>query len=632
MSTLLAGHGHVLRTLLVVACCLVPGHVADSADKAGPIPVPDGSGVFRKVIVNRDGVQLRSSPDELAKGRDVKPFSIFFQLYTPDGAESQDGWVYVGNQAGESYGWLQQESETYAWNTRYVFKPSSNQSGPRFEVKATRPTQFTARYTGSAGGKTKAVVVPILGPPKKKDGRDFYEVALYAAEPSTAQSGGIARAEAIQTSEMKVEVVFVIDTTASMTGLLNGTIEVAAQLARQLASNPEIRQAFRFGLVQYRDSEPEILFRGPNGKPSVTQRVSSIGSVDQLTAGLAQIKVAEEGSGEVQEDVVAGLLEAIRNAGWSKGSSKHIILMGDASAHLPGSPKSTTGLGIEQVLEIAQGNNGTETDKRLTTFYLHAVRADQPGVRRTELARCESQFRMLADNAGDFDGFYSGLNPMEKTDRQRVIGELTEFFDKGIAGLTAQRSGDAEKLRNLAEQGGQNNQLTQALWLVEQAVNGKPIQVVSLGTTSDRSAKGDLLAQKQVLISEDGLRRVRSILDLLLISLGKQIDPTQRGDVGNLLKAIQKTLADVVTGQDLDEDTQLDVLINKLPLRTEVLRTSVGALASRDAAGFRRWLKSLEAARDRAEVLLKNPDVIWHQLSDQAANTRYAYIALDELP
>ncbi len=117
----------------------------------------------------------------------------------------------------------------------------------------------------------------------------------------------------------QLEVVFVLDTTGSMSGLIKSAKERIWSIASALATvqpTPEIRM----GLVAYRD-------RGDRYITHVTQLDDDLDAVYRDLIGLAA-----KGGGDTPESVNQALHEAVTGTGWSEGDKvlKLIFLVGDA--------------------------------------------------------------------------------------------------------------------------------------------------------------------------------------------------------------------------------------------------------------------------------------------------------------
>jgi flavin-binding protein dodecin len=120
-----------------------------------------------------------------------------------------------------------------------------------------------------------------------------------------------------------VEVVFALDTTGSMSGLIEAAKEKIWSIATTMASAqpaPEIR----IGLVAYRD----------RGDAYVTKRVDLSSDLDSVYAQLMDFRAG--GGGDGPESVNQALHDAVHRMSWSQDGQvyKAVFLVGDAPPHM----------------------------------------------------------------------------------------------------------------------------------------------------------------------------------------------------------------------------------------------------------------------------------------------------------
>jgi Mg-chelatase subunit ChlD len=121
----------------------------------------------------------------------------------------------------------------------------------------------------------------------------------------------------------KIDVVFVLDTTGSMSGLIQTAKDKIWSIATTMASaqpTPEIR----IGLVAYRD----------RGDHYVTKVVDLSDDLDSVYAALMDFQA--DGGGDTPESVNQALYEAVHNISWSQDSQAYqvVFLIGDAPPHM----------------------------------------------------------------------------------------------------------------------------------------------------------------------------------------------------------------------------------------------------------------------------------------------------------
>ncbi len=142
-----------------------------------------------------------------------------------------------------------------------------------------------------------------------------FAVAIIATAKESAPPAAQARP--------RIEVCFVLDTTSSMTGLIEGAKQKIWSIANQFISAkpaPELK----FGLVAFRDRGDEYVVR-------------SFALTDDIDAVYAKLReFRAEGGGDMPESVNEGLDAAVRQMKWSKDDRtlKIIFLVGDAPPHM----------------------------------------------------------------------------------------------------------------------------------------------------------------------------------------------------------------------------------------------------------------------------------------------------------
>lgn len=131
-----------------------------------------------------------------------------------------------------------------------------------------------------------------------------------------------APAVAAANGKPRIDAVFVLDTTGSMGGLIQGAKENIWSIASSMAQakpTPELR----IGLVAYRD----------RGDAYVTRVVDLSSDLDSMFATLMDFQA--DGGGDTPESVNQALHDAVHRISWSqdKDAYKVIFLVGDAPAH-----------------------------------------------------------------------------------------------------------------------------------------------------------------------------------------------------------------------------------------------------------------------------------------------------------
>jgi len=187
-----------------------------------------------------------------------------------------------------------------------------------------------------------------------------------------------------QRENLGIDIVFVMDMTASMQPFIDKVKEAMTDMVRVITRD-KAQEKVRFGLVGYRDDirkTPALEFTARNFTPDLV-------SADDLVKLLGTVQAARVGSEDYAEEVYAGVAEAADKIKWGDQVLRFIIFIGDASAHEPGHPQSTTNLNADAVRQRL-------TDKQINLIALHLkeTRANQ------DHAIADQQFGKLATNPG----------------------------------------------------------------------------------------------------------------------------------------------------------------------------------------------------------------------------------------
>jgi Mg-chelatase subunit ChlD len=144
--------------------------------------------------------------------------------------------------------------------------------------------------------------------------------------PSMQQAGAITATgnnTTVAAQSHQIEVVFILDTTSSMGGLIQAAKEKIWSIATTMAS-AEQAPDIRMGLVAFRD----------RGDTYVTQVLDLSQDLDSMYASLMDLKA--QGGGDGPESVNQALYDAINRISWSKNDDvyKVAFLIGDAPPHM----------------------------------------------------------------------------------------------------------------------------------------------------------------------------------------------------------------------------------------------------------------------------------------------------------
>jgi len=363
------------------------------------------SPLFQKVVVTSDYAKLCKQGPGCDGGDPVEPYSIFYKLKTPAGAEEQDGWVRVGDSKGNAIGWIQRtnakgEALLKDWATRFVLEPNEPAADREFRVKTDKGT---LKLNVVPAGKRRFAFITSASDAKGANEADY---DVFVCTASVQSERGALATEARKNENLTLEVVFVIEGTDFLLNKLDDMLvgdaikKVILGCVSEIEADSSLKDAARLGIVEYQDKSPKATLKSPRVTCPLT---GDMGKVRSALANLTPVAI----EGDFAEDVLGGLRVAVDDAGWDPLSCKHIILLGFASAQLypqgqspgnfPGRNNEITrkapppeergwngaGLSIDQLIARANPLGGSADDKARSQRTFHAVRITKPI--RTEL-------------------------------------------------------------------------------------------------------------------------------------------------------------------------------------------------------------------------------------------------------
>ncbi len=146
---------------------------------------------------------------------------------------------------------------------------------------------------------------------------------LLAKTPARAQNSPEGHVKDVAGDKPTIELVFVIDTTGSMGGLIDGAKQKIWGIVNEVMKSPS-KPEVRMGLVAYRD----------HGDAYITQVLPVTRDLDKVYSTLMAYKA--EGGGDTPEDVRQALADGVHKVGWSSRSpnlAQILFLVGDAPPH-----------------------------------------------------------------------------------------------------------------------------------------------------------------------------------------------------------------------------------------------------------------------------------------------------------
>lgn len=444
--------------------------VADAAPEPAilqPLRDPGNEAVFRRVVSLPDAA-LRKEPGMAGEALSLPTFSVLY-VYDTNSAGGGD-WLMVGSEVREGpVGWISADA-ALPWSTMLVmqFAPRGQRERVMFfrdaeplsdllnspmytgdarliyadiadeQAKLADDPTYEPNWPGNLVAIEPAVAVtfanePYLLPildwrPELIDGvveTTLLQVAAIPAQVSqvaatdSASFAVDAGAAAANDGEFRVGVVFVVDTTISMAPFINRTKQVVNEFFDAFGRF-ETSAFVSFGFVGFRDSVNERT-QGVEYVTRIFQPIDPEASARQVMGNLDQVQESQAPTLGFQEDVFAGLTDAIEAMDWSPFDARIIILVTDASARSGNDPlMRDPGTTAETIAARARANN-------ITIVPIHLV--TPANTENGDIRTGEMQYRILGETGDAGVDKYLALDATSDT---AFLDQLQPMAD-GIA-------------------------------------------------------------------------------------------------------------------------------------------------------------------------------------------------------
>ncbi|ACN13945.1 predicted serine/threonine protein kinase PpkA [Desulforapulum autotrophicum HRM2] len=448
--------------LLLISCLAIP---VSAAERRKPVSI-EGKNVLPLRVLARPRSHIYNSKD--LNGGTVKENVPAFQpyyVYTRPSAEDielQDGWYEVGSDnRGNALGWMQAK-DVFEWKQTMCLaythpegrKPvlmfarrgpladlvqkdtdtrlaevdklyhalNTKQIPENFPIRSVEPKQavdiasqfyllpilsFEELEIDGREGRLLQIAAATAGGPDARQSTDISQNKDYLDEANQDVAG--VGAEVFKA--MKMDVVFVSDTTVSMRPYIQATLDVIRQVAQDLGSDPATAQSLRFGVWGYRDPVDKI----PGIGYTTFNYTPALLPANDFVQALSKVDVTQVDSDDYAEDVFSGINDAISQTAWTQGAIRIIVLLGDAPGHEPGHKYNASGQSAQTLRAISDD----------ASIYLYAMHVKAPRAKKYHES-AEMQFMKLSANPGMQGGnAYFSMSSENIEGFKRIASDIT---------------------------------------------------------------------------------------------------------------------------------------------------------------------------------------------------------------
>lgn len=624
---------------------------ASYAQGKNSVSVKDGvlvrNGLALKVITKRKTMVHSESDSSSQVAEKVGAFKIFF-VFSPDPeSKKQDTTTNGFYRIGETpdiqkiMGWIN-AGDVQEWDHREVarFAPLAGREPAKIYktkedlkivLQSNNPDarDAIAEELPSTSLKRYKVLLPILNISNENianQNRGLYQLAFLdspnptGSKPADKQASGTDNLDNMDSVRKhgQLDIMFVVDTTASMGDYISGAKEVVKAISDEVKQGSDTDINSQFGIVGYRDRISKL----PQKAIGYIYKTYTplTGNYDGFKAALDSVDVSGTGSENTPEAVFDGLNEAINgNIGWRDHGVKVIILIGDASANVSGDKNP-----LNYTL------NGLLTDATAKAIRIYAIKID--GHDTGDYETQEKQWKDLSD----------GLTPGTKGAYVRVSmgSESVDEYMKKLKSSINKEFDLTRKLKEIA--------LTYTkTGVVTQAPDVTDAEFMVLKRLLDTSASKDQISgndefnfstgwvqsdkdgipviETHIMISDGELELLSYMLD------GLQIIMKDKSNVDKIKKAFVRDL-ESLSGESFneEEETISEFLEKKrgIPIQTKLLRFTLAELREWSEAQLKGRVESI-GEKSKSLRAFRGDQSNWNVVTDDYS---YAYVPIALLP
>jgi hypothetical protein len=552
---------------------------AEKSQTPGDNFVKTESGLPIKLIVVKKDAVYRPKLEENVE-KPIEPLNISWLVEPEDG---KDGFYRFSYPESKKTGWIKKEF-VQQWKTAFTLSPLKDTDFSVYDKN--NESKEILKLSKDADKDIVKFLKHNVFILDSADGKSFKpeeSKEVIVAVPLEYRKDNII--QNIQ-KNLSLETVFVIDTTGSMMPCIEVVKEVIQKTAEELKNWTDISDKIRFGLVEYRDQEDM-----PNACRTVCKLTPDFATFQNALNGLEV-----DGGGDIPEEVYCGLREAIKNAGWSGISSKHIFLAGDAPAKGEGEEwKGISGLSLDDILELAHPSETLQNPIAGTN--IHCIVAGDGKI--DDIAK--KQFEKLSQNgkSGGKECFVE-LNTASDESKKQAIENLNTF------------ASGFEDLKRAREEGiGARGKIDPTKSVFSSSFYETLVTVndpVIVGIANDRNSDGSLIAGKRVFILEHVTNNLISQLRTLYSNLKKITDTKSRQNTEVIIDGIVRVMIPGTTaGTEVTDDTKLrDIIAKDFPITIAILEETPKTIARMGQDRFDKYCDELLNVRKRLERLNKD--------------------------
>ncbi|SKA75082.1 hypothetical protein SAMN02745704_00826 [Paucidesulfovibrio gracilis DSM 16080] len=669
-------------------------------DAKKPVVI-EGKKILPLRVLCRPFSNVYNSPDA-ASGtvrENVAAFTSFYVYARPSAEEREleSGWYEVGtDNRGGVLGWMKAD-DVFEWKQTMCLAythPQDRQPvlmfdgrGPLDDLLAKPQAERTAAaeqlYSDIASGTPPADFPVVSVEPKKyidmseqfyllpildfdtvqidgREGRVVQLAAVTKAGPGAREKSdirtnqdylqeattGSTQVDDADLRDLKIDIVWVMDTTVSMRPYIERTMQVVRDVSEQITLDTQVAQGMRFGIWGYRDPVDQIPGIGYTTK-NYTPALQDIAGFMQTLAG---VDVTPVDSVDYAEDVFSGMADAIKQTQWTPGAIRFVILVGDAPGHELGHKFNASGKDEQTIRNFANEQSA----------YIFAVHVKNPKAKQRYHEAAERQFKQLSRNKGTggqsaywsvFSDDMDGFTQVSMDVASRITGLMSSAVKGDVAPLAAggemaglepdpaagSETTNTAPAANASPEGDVLDQVVRAAlveWVGTKTGAQAPRDIVAWAVDKDLVTPAMQSMEVRLLVTKNQLDSLKTVLDeIMAAGLRGQISAEKFFDALQATSAAAARDPEKIKNASRLADTGLvPEFLEGLPYKSQLMDMSNELWEAMGVDGQEAFLDQLDARVKTYQEIHDSPD-LWVELNKGDDPDQYVYpISLELLP
>lgn len=593
-----------------------------------PLLMQGKQSLYQKVIT-RPGAVLSPDPS-MEKATPLEGFKIFYVYQRHQNDQKIDDWIQVGSNAqGKIEGWIPAD-KVIDWRHTMVgafTNPAGRNRALFLKTEQDQRQLITDPQSGQKAEELrKAALAGNPGPVVALEPEtfvdithNFYLLPILEAQQIERENGPPMRllhvisapsqtakvdASPANLRNFKASLVFVMDTTLSMEPYIQQTQNAVRSIVDSI-KNTAVKDNFRFGLVAYRDSlkdNPKLEYETKvYAKPDFNQPIDSINSA------IASVHDASVSSKSFDEDAIAGIKTALDEIDWNSSAGRYLVLVTDAGAREANDPHSITGLGIEEIRQLAEA-------KGVAVFIVHLL--TPAGKKNNDHQKATKQYKTLSQfgTAGSLYFPVQGGTPEEfakviRTLSTSLLQQVANTTGRPIAGLNPENKKEDKETENKIKVVSEAMRLA---YIGKEEKTSIPDVVSSYTTDRDLADPMKKSLEVRVLLTRNQLSDLAQALQIILkTGLAGRTEPqTFFTQLRSAFAAAARDPSKIIQSQKIG--AMLGEYLQDLPYKSDIMNISERDWLAMGAIAQKTVLNNVESRLRLYQEYESQPDLWVH--------------------